>query len=67
MASSSDAALTESQAAAFLSPEGPLHRQYEALRAYFVEQLSSAETARRFSYSPVPTLHPPAIRSASWW
>jgi len=53
MASSSDVALTESQAAAFfLSSEGPLHRQYEALRAYFVEQLSSAETARRFRYSP---------------
>ena len=53
MASSSDVALTESQAAAFfLSPQGPLHRQYEALRAYFAEQLSSAETARRFSYSP---------------
>jgi hypothetical protein len=53
MASSSDKTLTESQAAAFfLSPEGRLHRQYEALRAYFVEQLPSAETARRFSYSP---------------
>ncbi|MGC9969594.1 MAG: hypothetical protein ABSE56_03285 [Bryobacteraceae bacterium] len=33
MVSSFDAALTVSQAAAFfLSPEGPLHRQYEALR-----------------------------------
>ena len=53
MALSSDIALTESRAAAFfLSPEGPLHRQYEALRAYFVEQLPSAEAARRFSYSP---------------
>jgi hypothetical protein len=53
MASSSDQALTESQAAAFfLSPEGPLHRQYEALRAYFVEELPSAEAALRFSYSP---------------
>ncbi|MCJ7837713.1 MAG: hypothetical protein MUP61_00670 [Burkholderiales bacterium] len=53
MASSSDETLTESQVAAFfLSPEGPLHRQYEALRAYFVEQLPSAETARRFHYSP---------------
>ncbi|MGA2186803.1 MAG: hypothetical protein ABSH47_27660 [Bryobacteraceae bacterium] len=53
MASSSDKALTDSRAAAFfLSPEGPLHRQYEALRAYFVEQLPSAEAARRFSYSP---------------
>jgi hypothetical protein len=53
MASSSDQALTECQAAAFfLSPEGPLHRQYEALRAYFVEKLPSAEAALRFSYSP---------------
>ncbi len=53
MASSSDETLTESQAAAFfLSPEARLHRQYEALRAYFVEQLPSAETARRFRYSP---------------
>jgi len=53
MAPSSDRALTESQATAFfLSPEGPLHRQYEALRAYFVEQLPSAEAARRFRYSP---------------
>ena len=45
--------LTESQAAAFfLSPQEPLHRQYEALRAYFVERLSSMEAARRFRYSP---------------
>src|SRR5271157_2166078 len=53
MTSSSDSCLTVSQAATFfLSPEQPLHRQYEALRAYFVEQLSSADTARRFRYSP---------------
>jgi len=53
MAASSDETITESQAAAFfLSPETRLHRQYEALRAYFVEQLPSAEAARRFSYSP---------------
>ena len=53
MPSSSDQTLTESQAATFfLSPEGPLHRQYEALRAYFVEELPSAEAALRFSYSP---------------
>jgi hypothetical protein len=38
MAYSSDVTLTDSQAAAFfLSPEEPLHRQYEALRAYFVQ------------------------------
>jgi hypothetical protein len=52
MASSSNNGLTEAGAAAFfLSPEQTLHRQYEALRAYFVEQLPSAETARRFGYS----------------
>ena len=53
MASSSDRSLTESLAVTFfLSPQGPLHRQYEALRAYFVEQLPSTEAARRFRYSP---------------
>ena len=36
----------------FLQPRNSTHRQYEALRAYFVEQLPSAETARRFGYSP---------------
>jgi len=38
------------QARFFLQPTGPLHRQYEALRAYFVEGLSSKEAARRFGY-----------------
>jgi hypothetical protein len=36
----------------FLEPINPLHRQYEALRAYFVEGLPSAEAARRFGYTP---------------
>lgn len=36
----------------FLAPEKPAHRQYEALRAYFLEGLSSKETAQRFGYSP---------------
>lgn len=36
----------------FLAPEIPLHRQYEALRAYFVDQLPSPEVARCFAYSP---------------
>ena len=36
----------------FLAPESPLHRQYEALRAYFVEELSGPQTARRFGYTP---------------
>ena len=36
----------------FLEPQNPTHRQYEALRAYFVDQLPSTEVARRFAYSP---------------
>jgi len=36
----------------FLHPANSTHRQYEALRAYFVEGLPSAEAARRFGYSP---------------
>jgi hypothetical protein len=39
-------------AAFFLEPINSTHRQYEALRAYFVEGLPSAEAARRFGYSP---------------
>ena len=41
-----------SMARFFLEPANPTHRQYEALRAYFVDQLPSAEVARRFAYSP---------------
>ncbi|MEW6048460.1 MAG: hypothetical protein AB1609_18620 [Bacillota bacterium] len=36
----------------FLEPTNSTHRQYEALRAYFVEGLSSTEAAARFGYSP---------------
>jgi hypothetical protein len=36
----------------FLSPQFPLQRQYEALRAYLVDEEPSAEVARRFGYSP---------------
>jgi hypothetical protein len=36
----------------FLTPANTTHRQYEALRAYFVEQLPSALVAQRFGYSP---------------
>jgi transposase len=43
---------TSSEARFFLSPETPLHRQYELLRAYFVEGLSSKDAAERFGYSP---------------
>lgn len=35
----------------FLEPSNSTHRQYEALRAYFVEGLSSKEAARRFGYT----------------
>lgn len=36
----------------FLEPLHPLHRQYEALRAYFVEGLSSEVVANQFGYTP---------------
>src|SRR5712691_7802652 len=36
----------------FAEPANPRQRQYEALRAFFVEGLASAEVARRFGYSP---------------
>src|SRR5271169_3106297 len=36
----------------FLRPQNSTHRIYEALRAYFVEKLSSRQAARRFGYSP---------------
>jgi hypothetical protein len=36
----------------FLTPANTAHRRYEALRAYFVEGLSSSEVASRFGYSP---------------
>ena len=34
----------------FVTPSSPMHRQYEALRAHFVDGLSVAEVARRFGY-----------------
>ncbi len=36
----------------FLEPSSPAQRQYEALRAFFVEGLPSAEAAARFGYTP---------------
>lgn len=36
----------------FLAPEKPLHRQYEALRTYFVEKQPSKDVAQAFGYSP---------------
>jgi transposase-like protein len=35
----------------FLTPANATHRQYEALRAYFVDQVPQAEVARRFGYT----------------
>src|SRR5215813_10085295 len=42
--------LTREQAV-FLNPKNATHRQYEALRAFFVEGLSSEEAAKRFGYT----------------
>jgi hypothetical protein len=36
---------------AFLTPQNTAHRQYEALRAYYVERVPAAEAARRFGYT----------------
>lgn len=44
-------ALTE-PARFFLEPDHARQRQYEALRAYYVEELSSKDAARRFGYQP---------------
>jgi len=40
----------------FLAPMNSTHRQYEALRAYFVDQLPAAEVAARFGYT-VGSMH----------
>jgi len=52
MAISTGKDITNAEAEFFLSPEHPLQRQYEALRAYFVEDRPSQEAAQRFGYSP---------------
>ncbi len=36
----------------FSEPSNSTHRQYEALRAFFVNRLPSAEAAARFGYTP---------------
>ncbi len=51
MFSSEAASLTDVERA-FLEPVNATHRQYEALRAYFVDKLPSKEAAERFGYSP---------------
>ncbi len=35
----------------FTSPNNPMHKQYEALRAFFVEKLTADEVAKRFNYT----------------
>jgi len=47
----SPVALTD-EARFFLQPTTPAQRQYEALRAYFVDCTSTADVARRFGYTP---------------
>ncbi|MCP4370830.1 MAG: hypothetical protein GY797_22365, partial [Deltaproteobacteria bacterium] len=34
----------------FTNPENPKQKQYEALRAFFTEDLSAQETAEKFGY-----------------
>ena len=36
----------------FTAPAEPAQRRYEAMRAYFVEELSATEVGKRFGYSP---------------
>jgi hypothetical protein len=40
----------------FLTPKNSTHRQYEALRAYFVDRMPAADVASRFGYT-VGSLH----------
>src|SRR4051794_28211479 len=51
MSTSASHQLTSPDAHFFLGPDNPLHRQYEALRAYFVEGLPSRQVAERFGYT----------------
>lgn len=37
---------------AFLNPVNALHRQYEALRAFYVDKVPGKEVAARFNYTP---------------
>jgi hypothetical protein len=53
MATNTKNNLTHCQAAQFfVAPETPQQRQYEALRAYFIDEHPSPEVASRFGYSP---------------
>src|ERR1700683_2566000 len=44
--------ITPSDEKFFLAPQFPLQRQYEALRAFLVDEEPSGDVARRFGYSP---------------
>jgi hypothetical protein len=44
-------------AQAFLVPQNSTHRQYEALRAYFVDHLPGPEVAQRFGYEVAKSRH----------
>jgi hypothetical protein len=44
--------ITHSDEKFFLAPQFPLQRQYEALRAFLVDEEPSGDVARRFGYSP---------------
>lgn len=35
----------------FMAPINPLHKQYEALRAFYIEKLTADEVAKQFSYT----------------
>ena len=51
MGNSSERKLTD-LTDAFLLPSNTTHRQYKALRAFFVGKVPSAEAAERFGYTP---------------
>jgi hypothetical protein len=51
MSKSLDQRLTDLQRH-FLEPQNAVHRQYEALRSFFIDRLASAKAAARFGYTP---------------
>ena len=51
MFSGEDGRLTDLERV-FLEPANATHRQYEALRAFFVDKVPSKEVAERFGYTP---------------
>jgi Transposase DDE domain len=51
MSKSLDQKLTDLQRH-FLEPQNAVHRQYEALRSFFIDRLASAKAAAKFGYTP---------------